>query len=145
MSINAQNLVYSSAALKRMWGLIYRAPADIQVRPQENAVWVHVPGHRPRFVSKKEFQHHFQDWRRQQSQGLRVSQQDVASFEVRNPAKGTRYPVSLTAEGLSCTCHDYQNQQQFLAALPCCKHGWAVLTYLGYGSLEAYLADGLSA
>lgn len=136
------NLVYSAAALQRMWGLLYRRPADLQVREWSKVVWVWVPGHRPTFVPKAEFQHHFTEWRRESAQALQVSLWDAQAnrYAVHNEAKGSAYVVEVSPAAVACSCRDYKRQ---VAAWGqgCCKHGYAVLSHLGFSSLDDYLSS----
>jgi hypothetical protein len=37
-----------------------------------------------------------------------------------------------------CTCDDFNNQLEFWGR-GCCKHGYAVLAHLGFGSLRDYM------
>ena len=138
--VTRSNLVYSAAALRRMWGLAYRRLSDIQVREWWRVVWVWVPGHRPTFVPKAEFKQHFVEWRRQAAQTLRVVAwiDDASRFTVHNDAKGSSYVVEVSDTEIACTCEDY-NHQVNAWSKGCCKHGYAVLQQLGFNSLSEYL------
>ena len=139
--VTPSNLIYSAAALRRMWGLMYRRLHEIQVREWWSVVWVWVPGYRPRFVPKAEFKRHFVEWRRQAARALRVvawSDPATGRFTVHNREKGSSYVVEVSDHEVSCTCDDYSNQLKFVGK-GCCKHGYAVLGQLGFSSLGEYL------
>jgi hypothetical protein len=139
MMLNETNLIYSKAALKRMWGLIYRDLSEIQVRPQYNAVWVYLPGLRPRYVSKKEFIDHFVEYRKSSATGLQVTQSSLSKtlFLVRNPKKNSLYSVRLEDQQMYCDCADFASQQQFLDIVPKCKHIYAIEKYLSRHQIAA--------
>lgn len=138
--VTPSNIVYSAAALRRMWGLLYRRLTDIKVREWWRVVWVWLPGHRPTFVSKAEFKNHFVEWRREAAQALRVVlwATDSQRYTVHNDAKHNSYVVDVLPEAVTCTCEDYQNQFKFWGR-GCCKHGYAVLGCLGFSSLSDYI------
>lgn len=62
---------------------------------------------------------------------------EQAEYLVKNSHKGTLYTVYLEHHDLRCQCPDYHNQMAVLGK-GCCKHGYAVLFYLGYDSLKEY-------
>jgi hypothetical protein len=138
--VTRSNLLYSAAALRRMWGLVYRRLVEIKVRPWWRVVWVWVPGRRPCFVSQTAFKQHFVAWRRQAAKALRAVQwfNTPGRFTVHNDAKGSAYVVEVSDTEVRCTCEDYKNQ---VAAWGkgCCKHGYAVLSQLGFSTLGEYL------
>lgn len=134
------NLIYSAAAVRRLLGLA--ANALVVVREWFSVVWVWVAGRSPRFMSKKKFLQHFADHRRNESKGLVVSK--VVNFDnifsVQNLLKNSFYQVYKTVDKVVCCCDDYRNQDTFLEGKKrCCKHGYAVLNYLGFQSLGDYL------
>ena len=139
--VTPSNIVYSAAALRRMWCLLYRRLTEIHVREWWRVVWVWVPGYRPTFVPKAEFKNHFVEWRREAAQALRVVlwATDSQRYTVHNDAKGSAYVVDVFPAAVTCTCEDYQNQFTFWGK-GVCKHCYAVLLRLGYGSLREYLA-----
>ena len=103
--------------------------------------WVWVRGQRPRFVSLSAFKQAFVLRRMKAARPLKAEQwaEVPAWFTVRNEEKGSSYPVELGSAGPVCECEDYRNQQAFFGK-GVCKHGYAVLQALGYGSLAGYLA-----
>jgi hypothetical protein len=136
--VTALSLVYSAAAVRRMVG--DRFPV-VRVEKWWKVVLVVFKGCRPRFMSRAAFLKHFVEWRKAQARALRVTQRLDASnqFTVRNETKNSVYVVQAMPSGLVCECEDYSNQIQFWGK-GCCKHGYAVLAHLGFGSLQNYLA-----
>lgn len=133
--VTAENLVYSRAAASRILGLAYREVAE--VRPFADAVWVYLPGYRPRFMSKKLFEQHFVERRKQEALKLSVEQVADGKYVVSNPEKGSTYSVWRLPEGLECECHDWKNQAIFTSETPRCKHIYAVLNHLSAPALAA--------
>ena len=96
---------------------------------------------RPRFVSKSVFKEHFARWRQTQGRGI------IATY---NPLGGSfyctkssniqeQYKIDLYPEHLTCTCMDYDAQEQLGIKRPCCKHIYAVLHYIGCDNLKDYI------
>lgn len=139
MITSANQLVYSVSAARR----IFAIPKGVRVRIVKfwRVVWMWVAGHRPRFVSLSLFKAHFAERRMRAAQALSAHQwADVPHWwTVRNPANNNSYPVVLAPAGPVCRCDDDRNQRHLLGK-GICKHGYAVLQAMGYGSLSAYLA-----
>lgn len=136
--VNAFNILYSAAAARRLLGL--KSSAPVEIRDFNRVIWVWVKGHRPTFISKAAFKRHFADWRKSQARGLKVTERlDIANhYTVRNLHRDTAYVVEKRPDGVFCTCDDLNNQLEFFGR-GCCKHGYAVLTHLGFGSLNEYI------
>ena len=136
--LTAFNILYSAAAARRLLGL--KSSAPVEIRDFQRVIWVHVKGQRPTFISKGAFKQHFADWRKAQSKGLKVTERlDIANhYTVRNLQKDTAYVVEKRADGVFCTCDDLNNQLEFFGR-GCCKHGYAVLNHMGFGSLNEYI------
>lgn len=136
--VTAFNILYSTAAVRRLLGL--QSSAQVQIREFFKVVWVWVKGKRPTFISKAVFKAHFADWRKAQSKGLKVTERLTMAnhYTVRNLQKGTAYVVEKRPDGVFCTCDDLNNQLEFFGR-GCCKHGYAVLAHLGFSSLKDYL------
>jgi predicted nucleic acid-binding Zn finger protein len=134
-TVNA--LVYSVSAARR----IFAIPSGVRMRVVKfwRCIWLSVAGQRPRFVSLSVFKAHFTERRMRAAQQLTVSQSRPHWFTVANPAKASSYAVVVVGSGPVCECQDYRNQAVLLGKAVC-KHSYAVLTALGYGSLSAYLA-----
>lgn len=135
--INKANFVYSKAAAARILGVPVYAIARFE--KWAYVYFVQVKGKRPVFMSLKAFKQHFADWRKQQSSSLCVSKVEANHFRVVNPKKGSAYSVFVEADGLDCECKDYENQVAILKGRRCCKHGYALLTWLGCDRLSDYL------
>jgi hypothetical protein len=136
--VTAFNILYSAAAVRRLLGL--RSSAQVELKEFARVVWVWVKGQRPTFISKAVFKQHFAEWRKSQSRNLKVTERldRPNAYTVRNEYRDTTYIVETLADGVFCHCEDFNNQIQFLGR-GCCKHGYAVLRHLGFGSLRDYL------
>lgn len=134
--VNESNILYSAAAVRRILGL--SKSFSVKVREFANAVWVWVKGKRPTFMSKAVFKQHFVERRKQDSKSIRVQQRSSHLFVAFNPGKSTNYLLEARADGVFCTCDDFNNQLAFWSK-GCCKHGYALLAYLGFMSLRDYL------
>lgn len=136
--ISKHNFVYSRSSAARILGVESRDIVKFEV--WWKVCFVQVRGCRPTFVSKKVFRQHFVDWRIERSRSLEVIQFHREHFRVANYKKGTAYSVYLFEDGLDCTCHDYKNQiLNFGGGRSCCKHIYAVLSYMGYNRLSDYV------
>jgi hypothetical protein len=135
--VTALSLVYSAAAVRRMVG--DRFPV-VRVERWWKVCLVVFRGCRPRFMSRQAFLKHFVEWRKAQARALQVTRRFgfPHCFSVRNESKGSVYEVQTYIGGLNCNCEDFQNQIQFFGNA-CCKHGYAVLGYLGFETLSAYI------
>lgn len=137
--VTALNILYSKAAAAMV--LCVPASQVRQVRKFAFVAWVWVRGQRPRFVSLAAFKQAFVMRRMKAATALKAEQWPGAPryFTVSNADKGSRYPVDLGEAGPVCRCEDFKNQQQFWGR-GVCKHGYAVLQALGFGSLREYLS-----
>lgn len=137
--VTRSNLLYSAAAASRILGIVYQQ--KITVQEWFKVVWVWVRGYRPRFMSKAIFKEHFVQWRRAAARALTVTRHlfDSHCFSVRNETRGSLYQLTANPRGIQCPCEDYQNQIRFFGQ-GCCKHGYAVLSLLGFSSLQHYLS-----
>ena len=132
-------ILYSAAAVRRLLGLPASVP--VQIREFLKVIWVHVKGQRPTFISKTELKAHFVEHRKEAAQALEVTDwlRSPACYTVTNPQSGSKHQVTGHRDRLDCDCEDYRWQQQFFGR-GCCKHGYAVLQYLGFESLRDYVA-----
>lgn len=140
MISSALQLLYSVSAVRRLLGLA--AGVSIRIQKFFYVIWVHVAGRRPTFISKSVFKAHFIEHRKAAAKALAVTKDVLQQhiYSVRNESKGTAYQISISSGQPICGCDDFKNQLQFLSGLACCKHAYAVLGHLGYGSLREYLA-----
>lgn len=138
--VTAQNILYSVSSARRILG-IYYPEITVKIQVWKTVIWVQVAGKRPTFISKSVFKKHFVEWRQQQAKNIAVSRDfyDRDSYQVQNGTKGTVYAVQTLPLELICGCEDYWNQIKFFGK-GCCKHGYAVLNYLGCKSLAEYQA-----
>lgn len=138
--VTAKNLVYSASAVRRI--LKIAMETQIVIREWDSVIWVWVKGKRPTFISKSAFKKHFVEWRKAQAEGLSIRRSSLirSRFEVSNEKKDTTYSVIACTDGVLCECEDFKNQVGYLdLGKGCCKHGYAVLNYLGFSSLGGYL------
>jgi len=137
--VSRDNLVYSIASASRILGV--KRESIKGFKRFWKVCWIWIKGQRPFFISKLVFNRHFAEHRQRQGAELTAKSWPEAPqwYTVENQAKGTSYPVTLEDDGPECACHDYQNQVVILGK-GICKHGYAVLLKLGYGSLREYLA-----
>ena len=94
------------------------------------------------FLSVSQFEADFQESRQQNAQALTVAQhpQDNWAYNVTNTKKKSKYVVGTRHPYLTCTCADYaqQRRRNFQKHDIICKHGYAVLQFLGYQTFEDY-------
>ncbi|HEY9876843.1 MAG TPA: hypothetical protein V6D29_00245 [Leptolyngbyaceae cyanobacterium] len=133
-------ILYSAAAVRRMLGLSRSTP--VQIREFIDVVWVWVKGKRPTFISKTKMKSHFVACRRAEAAQLHVTDwlRDPGQFTVSNPVSGSRHVVSCLSDRIECDCEDYHWQTHYFGQ-GCCKHGYAVLQYLGFDSLREYITE----
>ncbi|NEQ53024.1 MAG: hypothetical protein F6K11_23270 [Leptolyngbya sp. SIO3F4] len=137
--VSKSNLIFSKIAASRLLSVDINLIADFRIFFR--VCWVWIRGSRPRFISKRLFTKHFSEHRQQQGRQLTAKAWPEVPdwYTVENTHKGTSYPVVLNPSGPDCDCEDYRNQIAILGK-GVCKHGYAVLSKLGFGSLSAYLA-----
>jgi hypothetical protein len=94
------------------------------------------------FIEKEKFLGLLVGDRKIRSKSLAVTQDAFKSdfFRVRNDNSNSLYLVSLEDNYIKCECKDWDNQSHdFNTRRVACKHVYAVLQHLGYGSLRDYL------
>lgn len=94
-----------------------------------------------RFVSKRDFLNHFADRRREAAKEINiiVDVDDSNLFMAFGNADNSKvYKLSKELRAIDCSCEDYRNQKSFIQR-GICKHGYAVLSHLGYSSLKEYV------
>jgi len=136
--VSRKNFIYSIAAARRILGSTFKI---VRVERWFNVCLVVFSGCRARFMSCKAFTAHFVAWRKAQARALTVAPtSNPNAYNVANPKKGTSYRVfAFGKSGVACSCEDAGNQLKLLGRRGCCKHGYAVLSYLGYASLSDYI------
>lgn len=135
--INKTNFVYSKSAAARI--LEVKLSEVIKFETWAYVCLVQLKGQKQTFISKKVFKQHFVDVRIERSRSLCTAQVNQEHFRVINPKKSTAYSVYLFEDGLDCECEDYKNQVMIFNGKACCKHNYAVLTWLGYNRLKDYV------
>jgi hypothetical protein len=91
-----------------------------------------------RFVSKKDFWIEFHRSRKERAKELTVSYYGNDLYQVSSQSRLDPYLVSLN-DDIQCECVDYDEQVKAKFKHPMCKHGWALLNYLGFNSLSAFI------
>lgn len=94
-----------------------------------------------RFVSKRAFLNHFADRRKEDSKAVNIIAEIDNSDVFRafgNAPNSNVYKLTKELRAIACTCEDYKNQQRIIHR-GICKHGYAVLSFLGYSSLKEYV------
>jgi hypothetical protein len=90
-------------------------------------------------LSKVDFIKVMTNDRRARSRQVKVTQ-NVYKPEVFKARTNSAYNVELYKDCITCQCEDYKGQvSAFGSNQVACKHSYAVLNHLGYGSLKDYL------
>ena len=132
-------MIYTKSNAARTLGQIY---SRIQwVQEFWRVVNVCVKGQSPTFISKVDFKKAFVAFRKESSLNVKVKRLGVDSRHFQALGREEIYDLTLESNAVTCTCADYSNQVQYLnpRSLKCCKHGYAVLSMLGFSSLTAYV------
>ena len=137
--INPQYFIYSRAAVARMLGIASGLVGRIEV--WANCIFVIVKGRRPRFWKKSSFTNHFANWRKFEAKHYEVAAKSDSIFEVWS--NKSSYKLEAFQDRIQCPCEDYSNQQQIFKGKGCCKHGYAVLNFLGFDRLSEYIENHL--
>lgn len=136
----AKDLIYSVSNAIRILGRKYHG---LTIEVWANVIWVWGKKQVSRFVSKAKFRQMFVDFRRHGAKSLTVTKDLIEPnlYTVRNEAKDSTRRVEIVPghkSPIQCTCEDY-NAQILAMGKGVCKHGYAVLTELGYSSLSDYI------
>ncbi len=126
-------LICNFAAIRRYLGLGKWAT----LRVDQWVSVIHVVGvNISTFISKAMMKKAFVQFRKDGAKSLTVSYLQGNTYKV----TGLRtHHVVTSPTAMECDCEDY-NQQVTSWGKGCCKHGYAVLGHLGYGSLSEYIA-----
>lgn len=135
--VSKSNLIFSKAAASRILDISKNLIAGFKIFSR--VCWVWVRGVRPTFISKIDFLKHFAEYRQEQAKSIPVSVWPDMPNWFKAEGSNDVYPVVLETSGPECACEDYKNQI-ILHGKGVCKHGYAVLKHLGYGSLREFLA-----
>jgi len=135
--INPKNFIYSRAAVARMLGIASQLIKKVEI--WANCIFVIVQGRRPRFWKKASFRNHFVDHRKFEARYYEVAAKSDSKFEVWNSKSS--YQLEALQTEIKCPCEDYNNQQRIFKGKGCCKHGYAVLHFLGFDRLSQYVEN----
>ena len=91
-----------------------------------------------RFMAKKDFWIEFHRSRKERARELVVGHYENDLYQVSSQSRLDPYFVSAN-DDIQCECEDFANQVKARFSHPMCKHGWALLGYLGFSSLSAYI------
>lgn len=155
--------VFTQAAAARILGErwnqdLSKVERKIKIRSEwEYVIWVHVPGHRPIFISKLEFIEHFLNFRinsaSEQLLDVKVDYKYPRFAWVNNYKlnKVSSYQLQLLRGGVRCDCHDFINQEDglFIAAMqnyipsfkPACKHIFKFLFSINIFSQSGWIEN----
>lgn len=136
------NYIYSKIAASALFP--DRAIKRVEVFHQ--SVNVHFFGYRSQLVSKSKFLTYFAQSRRERGQKLKAHPLTSEIWRVESGAPRLHpdgYLVKFeTVQGsprFHCECHDYAAQVEHEFPVPCCKHIYSVLDYLGFDSYHAWI------
>lgn len=146
LKMKQEALIYTKESVARVLGVTTKAIGRTMV--WAIGFWIWIRGRRPRLYKKSLFEAEFANFRRNSSKHYSVSyvpnyrKEDPTQYRVaalNNSDLTYRVTDTSTANGKSrlmkCECDDYLKMSQAFKA-PVCKHGYAVLNYLGYTSLK---------
>jgi hypothetical protein len=89
-------------------------------------------------MAKKDFWIEFHRSRKERARELVVGHYENDLYQVSSQSQADPYFVSAN-DDIQCECEDFANQVKARFSHPMCKHGWALLGYLGFSSLSAYI------
>ncbi|NEP00866.1 MAG: hypothetical protein F6K58_19815 [Symploca sp. SIO2E9] len=161
--------VFTQAAAARILSKVYDEDFNSKSRKIrlktdfEFVVWVHVPGKKPRFISKMDFVLDFIDFRTssamEQNLSAYVDPKYPHSAVVESLKVNGRnlYTLDLLADGIRCDCHDFSGQEQtqdyysdqvflkafnkYIAWRPICKHIYKFLFSINLHSQTAWIEN----
>ncbi len=121
--------VYSKAATARILDIAVALVKEIRIFA--NAVWVHIAGRRPTFISKVCYRLDYLESRTDRSTDIRVTPVGAFSYIAYNTSKATVYRLWCSEDlGLQCECKDFEWQKISGKYNPTCKHRIAVNQWL---------------
>jgi hypothetical protein len=129
-----EKLIYSKTAASRMLNCL---PHQVSIEVWDKIVLAKAKGRRPRFISKRAFQQHFVDIRKQKAVDVTLYQQSATEWLAQSPDSKTYHNIEISNHRITCTCEDYRNQQQILGNA-CCKHIYSLLLQNGFNSLRDF-------
>ena len=136
-------MIYTKSNAARTLGQVYSRVKWVQ--EFWKVVNVCLTGGKPRFVSKVAFKQAFVAFRKEGSKSVLVKRVSASKPLFKALGKTDLYDLEATPTGITCNCEDYYYQTIRLNShTHCCKHGYAVLTMLGFNSLGDYLKTTLA-
>jgi len=131
---NREKLIYSKTAASRMLNCL---PHQVSIEVWDKIILAKAKGRRPKFMSKRAFQQHFVEIRKQKALEVTLYQQSATEWLAQSPDSRTYHRIEIANNLIHCTCEDYRNQQQILGNA-CCKHIYSLLFQNGFNSLRDY-------
>ena len=126
-------LICNFASIRRYLGLGKWA----SLRVDQWVSVIHVVAHGvSTFIGKAQLKKAFVQFRKDNGKSLTVTYLQGDTYRV---AGHNTHHVVATPTAMVCDCEDYLNQVGAWGK-GCCKHGYAVLGHLGYGSLSEYIS-----
>ena len=95
---------------------------------------------RLKLLSAEAFYADFTESRHSRSKSLRCQKISENKYKVESQTNEGEYQVTTSPISIACECQDYQNQIEAFGK-GCCKHGYRVLSQLGYNRLEDYISS----
>jgi len=93
-----------------------------------------------RFISKRRFMEYFAQSRKERSFGIPITHIVGNHYQAVSSRGDRLYNLLIFRTSVECDCDDYKNQVSLFGNKPkCCKHGYALLNRLGYGSLRQWI------
>jgi hypothetical protein len=144
------SLAINKTAAARILPFATRVESVRQLRNGAIQVTYRVAGGRrcSTFVSRKAFERDFIEFRQLGAQSVSVKPWGAGTYqnhyECRTAGGDRIHNVKLLGYAVNCSCEDYEHQSDKVGLDALCKHGIAVLNYLGYGSISAYTTANLA-
>jgi len=150
--ISQDNYIYSKSALARVLNI--NPKLIVRLEAWASVVFVVIKGKRPTFISKKVFKKEFIDFRKRNSELIKITPHAVSQTWFLGQSKDStqhKLEIFTTYDNLiksRCDCEDYKNLKDHRFYLNRelgkvelkCKHQLALETFLG-GSLTNYIEE----
>ena len=133
-------MLYTDKAAQRLLG--NAADAQITEATPDGAfvTWNADDGECKGFIPKSKFVELFIGDRKARARGIEVTRNAFYPdyYTARNTYNESTYNLVATDNAVQCQCPDYAKQIEHFGKA-CCKHSYAVLNQLGFGSLADYV------
>lgn len=135
------SIVFTKSAAARILGVSARQISKLEVFA--NTVIVFMKGQEAYSLEHREFQQSFADYRKEEGKAIAL-QRNVFKVGEEYLVKAStptasHYMVRMENHAPICECGDYVRQKEIWGR-GVCKHGYAVLSTLGYKSLRDAIA-----